>query len=163
MLIAEIENPRRLFLEALEAWLDGEALLNINSRKSLASTIKKLADPKFRPTVPVIYRAINIGKFINSIKNNKPIKLKNQGASSFSGSIDLANWFFDEILESNSIIFKKTTTSDAIVDFNKVRQSLTPEEQNEFPLLAYGNDHEIVVIDSPAMLTVNPDDIVKIK
>ena len=170
MLLNEIANKladRSIFLHAVERWIDGidqACTNNVNGRLETADIIRKLTPPSLTPRSKFIYRSLSLpAELIDQLRNNQPVQLRAQGASSYSATPQLANWFFNEVLNRNSILIKKPVTANAILDVNRLRKTLSVDEQQEFELLAYSNDAEVIVLDTTEYLTIHPSEVVKYK
>lgn len=165
--IAPLLADRSVFLNAVERWIDGidqACTNNINGRSETAEIIRKLTPPSLKPRCKFVYRSLSLPvEMIAQLRNNKPVHLRAQGASSYSATSQLANWFFNEVLNHNSILIKKPVTQNAILDVNRLRKTMSADEQQEFELLAYGNDAEVIVLDTDEYLTIHPSDVVKYK
>lgn len=160
-------NDRSNYLAAVEQWVDGvdqSISNNVPNRIALAQFIASNTPAKLAPKSKFVYRALTLpDSMIKSLESGKSITLNAQGASSYSSTPALAKWFFDEVLKFNSILIKKPVTQNAILDVTRLRKTMTPEEQSQFELLAYGEDAEVIVLDTPEYLTINPADIVRKK
>ena len=170
MLLNEIASGatnRTTLLQAVERWIDGidqACTNNVSGRRETADVIRTLTPPSLKPRCKVVYRSLSLPpELIEQLRNNQPIQLRPQGASSYSATPQLANWFFDEVLNNNAILIKKPVTPNAILDVNRLRSTLTADEQQEFELLAYGDDAEVIVLDTDEYLTIHPSDVVKYK
>lgn len=168
MKLIEIQNlSRDQYLSAVERWIDGIDQSNMNNvplRKELADIIKNYTPSKLAPKCKFLYRAITLPEdVLAELKSVGKIRLHDQGASSWSSTPALASWFFDEILKRNSILIKKPCTSSAILDVNKLRKSMSDEERKKFELLAYGQDSEVIALDTSDYTTITINDVVKSK
>ena len=166
MLINEIiDKNRRILLTAVEQWVSGVGQRdNLAARLELVKLLSEVAGTNYISTSPTLFRTTTVGKDkLQLLLNGKSIQVSPKGAHSFSRTLEFAKWFFDESAKINSIIFKKKSSSDAIIDILKLKATMTDEEKSEYGQLAFDNDPEVIVLDTKYYLTIHPNEIVQYK
>ena len=113
MLLNEVATKladRSVLLSAVERWIDGidqACTNNVAGRLETAEIIRKLTPHSLSPRSKFIYRSLSLPpELISQLRNGQAVQLHAQGASSYSATPQLANWFFNEVLNRNSILIK---------------------------------------------------------
>lgn len=159
-----VENNinRNQFLEALDLWVDGigqNIKIDQNKRTKIANIIKK-GIKEFRTTEKKLYRAEKISSVqLQELQKGKSIILPPSGARSYSPSLEIAKWWYNEYQSPETILYWITPDSNT-VDINQVKKTLTNEELKSLEVIPYNNDPEVVVFDSRNNNLVSPEQVI---